>query len=270
MKINGVTITGQAGSSGSSGTSGSSGISGTSGVDGGSSSLFEYSAKTTSQSGSPGSGFVLWNNSTQTGSTSISVDHINSAGDDIDIILGLVAINSKIVFQDMSNSDNYQTWTVTGTPINTPNDYYTYPVTLSASAGTGSAGFTNNQLLIVYLQAPAGTSGTSGTSGIGAFPVVTYTATTVVLGTGDASEYLRMNNSSAITASIPPQSAVTWAADTEIIIEQMALGKVTISGGTGVTLNYNSTSPSTADQWAVIGLKRVAENTWTLFGDLTQ
>jgi hypothetical protein len=267
MKINGVTIAGQAGSSGTSGSSGSSGSSGTSGVDGGSSSLFEYSAKTTSQSGSPGSGFVLWNNSTQTGSTSISVDHINSAGDDIDIILGLVAINSKIVFQDFSNSDNYQTWTVTGTPINTPNDYYTYPVSLFASAGTGSAGFTNNQLLIFYLQAPGGTSGTSG---INAFPVVTYTATTVVLGTGDASEYLRMNNANPITVSIPPQSAVTWAADTEIVIEQMAAGKVTISGGTGVTLNYNSTSPSTADQWAVIGLKRVAENAWTLFGDLTQ
>ena len=116
----------------------------------------------------------------------------------------------------------------------------------------------------------SGSSGTSGTSGINAFPIVTYTATTVVLGTGDASDYLRMNNANPITASIPPQSAVTWAADTEIVIEQVAAGKVTISGGTGVTLNYNSTSPSTADQYAVIGLKRVAENTWTLFGDLTQ
>ena len=100
--------------------------------------------------------------------------------------------------------------------------------------------------------------------------MVTYTGTSIVLGTGDASEYLRTTSATAVTAAIPPQSSVTWAADTEIIIEQAGAGKVTISGGTGVTLNYNSTSPSTSDQYAVIGLKRVSQNVWTLFGDLTQ
>jgi hypothetical protein len=78
-----------------------------------------------------------------------------------------------------------------------------------------------------------------------------------------------MNNASAITASIPPQSSVTWANDTEIIIEQAGAGKVTLSGGSGVTLNYSSLSAQTRTQYSVIGLKRVSQNVWTIFGDLT-
>ncbi len=115
----------------------------------------------------------------------------------------------------------------------------------------------------------SGSSGTSGSSGINAFPVVEYNTTNLVLGTGDASEYLRISGLTTVTVSIPPQSTVTWAADTEIIMEQRAAGQLSLSGGSGVTINKpTSTNSKTRQQYSVIAVKRVAQDVWTAFGDL--
>ena len=113
-----------------------------------------------------------------------------------------------------------------------------------------------------------GASGTSGTSGLNAYPVVSYNTTNLVLGLGDASEYLRISGLSEVTVSIPAQSSVSWVDDTEIIMEQVA-GQLSISGGTGVTINKPSTTlAKSKEQYSVIAIKRVSQNVWTLFGDL--
>lgn len=133
-------------------------------------------------------------------------------------------------------------------------------VTISSgtSGSSGSSGTSGS----------SGSSGTSGSSGINAFPVVTYNTTNLVLGTADASEYLRISGLTSVTVSIPPQSSVTWAADTEIIMEQVA-GQLTLSGGSGVTINKPLTTlAKSKEQYSVIAVKRVSENVWTLFGDL--
>lgn len=115
----------------------------------------------------------------------------------------------------------------------------------------------------------SGSSGTSGTSGINSFPVVEYATTNLVLGTADASEFLRVSATTTVTVSIPPQSAVTWASDTEILLEQRANGQLSLSGGSGVTLQYPDTNNAkTRRQYSVIALKRVSSNVWTVFGDL--
>jgi collagen type VII alpha len=156
---------GTSGTSGSSGSSGSSGVSGTSGVSGVSSSVFDYRAKTTIQSGDPGDGYIIWNNTTQISSTSISIDHLDQNNQDIDVILGLVQINQQLIIQDRNDSANYQIWKVNGTPTTVPNNYWTYPVTLVSSAGTGTTNFADAHELIILLGVQVSTSGTSGVDG---------------------------------------------------------------------------------------------------------
>jgi hypothetical protein len=130
--------------------------------------------------------------------------------------------------------------------------------------GTASSGDTFTVLITKN-----GSNGSSGTSGINAFPVVEYNTTNLVLGTADASEYLRISGLTTVTVAIPPQSSVTWVADTEIIMEQRASGQLSLSGGTGVTINKPiSTNSKTREQYSVIAVKRVAQDIWTAFGDL--
>jgi hypothetical protein len=64
------------GGNGTSGTSGLSGVNGTDGANGQSSSVFPYSANTTSTSGDPGTAHILWNNATQVNSSQININHI--------------------------------------------------------------------------------------------------------------------------------------------------------------------------------------------------
>jgi hypothetical protein len=52
-------------------------------------------------------------------------------------------------------------------------------------------------------------------------------------------------------------------------MEQRAAGQLSLSGGSGVTINNPpSTTTKTREQYSVIAIKRVSENVWTVFGDL--
>ena len=157
-------ISGGIGVSGISGTEGTSGIQGNAGL---SSSIFYYSANTSSTSGNPGTGYTLWNNSTQTGSTQINIHHYTNDFIDIDTFLATIAPGQKIVIQDKANSDSFQIWTVAGATTNinpnTTTSYWTVPVSYSSSAGAGSTNFSSNQQLFLAIQ--GGTSGISGLSG---------------------------------------------------------------------------------------------------------
>lgn len=83
----------------------------------------------------------------------------------------------------------------------------------------------------------------------------------------DAGRYLRCTD--AVTLTVPPQASVAWAADTEVHIEQSAAGAVTIAAGAGVTINWpTGYNAKTMSQYAVMTLKRVAADTWTLIGAL--
>ena len=90
------------------------------------------------------------------------------------------------------------------------------------------------------------------------------TSYTLVL--GDAGDYIQTTSTTAVTITVPAQSSVTWAADTEIYFEQNNTGQITIAGAVGVTINSSETLKSFA-RYSVIALKRVAENVWTLTGE---
>lgn len=86
----------------------------------------------------------------------------------------------------------------------------------------------------------------------------------------DNSQYLRFTGAAAQTLLINPQTTVAWEDGTEFRIERAGTGTVTISPGAGVTINVVATKQRTISaQYGVATLKRISENVWTLFGDLT-
>jgi hypothetical protein len=98
------------------------------------------------------------------------------------------------------------------------------------------------------------------------FEIVTEAGISRTLVLTDAQKYIRCTNGSAVSVEIPLQTSVTWAANTEIVIEQAGAGKVTVTGVSGVTVQ-TSVSAATRAQYAAITLKRVAENEWVCGGE---
>lgn len=99
--------------------------------------------------------------------------------------------------------------------------------------------------------------------------IITNSTTSRTASLSDSSSYIRFTNGSATTYTIPPQSSVAWLAGSQIEFEQGGAGAVTVQGGSGVTIRVNAALTAvTNGQYAVAGLKRIAENEWVLFGNL--
>ena len=93
------------------------------------------------------------------------------------------------------------------------------------------------------------------------------TGTTYTLNSYDARGLVVMNNASANTVTVPPNSSVPFQVGDAIAIEQGGAGKTTIAAGSGVTLNYLSTlTTSIVGQYGVAQLVKTGTDTWTLFG----
>lgn len=161
-------VQGVTGPIGVSGATGIAGPTGATGPQGFSSSIFKYKANTTATSGYPGNGYLIWNNATQTSATSLLVSHLTSESIDIDIFLSQLEKTEQITIQDQGASSNYQIWEISSTPTNTnpgtSTSYWTYPITLVASSGTGTTGFGNNTDLFIALT--SGIQGATGATGI--------------------------------------------------------------------------------------------------------
>lgn len=82
----------------------------------------------------------------------------------------------------------------------------------------------------------------------------------------DSGKYLRFTNSAASTYTVAPQSAVDWAADTEITLRRAANANLTLIAGTGVTLNAPSGGTLVLTNNMTVTLKRVATNVWDVIG----
>ena len=77
-----------------------------------------------------------------------------------------------------------------------------------------------------------------------------------------------MTNASAIALTVPPASSVSWAAGTEIDVQQDGAGQVTVTPGSGVTINSYGGKTKTVGQYAVCTLKYEGADVWTLAGGL--
>lgn len=103
--------------------------------------------------------------------------------------------------------------------------------------------------------------------GIGA-SIVDITVSTT-LGLAHANRTIKANSATGINISVPPQSSVAWAADTQIEGFTAGVGAVTFVAGSGVTIRRSIKLTAVTDgQYAPWGLKRIAADEWLLFGVL--
>jgi len=230
--------TGSTGPTGA-GATGPTGPTGPTGAQGTSSNLFLYRANTTSTSGYPGDGDILWNNATQISATSINVSHLTDSNVDIDIFLALLTVNEQIVVQSQSSSADYQIWTISGAPTNVnpgaANSYWTYPVTLNSSGGTGTTNFTSGQTLFLALvngvSGPTGPAGPTGPTG----PTGATGPTGSIYPTGGSPDRIFYENQQTVTANYTLTASYN----------AMTAGPITIDSGAVVTVPSGST-------WTVI------------------
>jgi len=134
---------------------------------------------------------------------------------------------------------------------------YTLP---TADGTSGQVLTTNGSGTLSWATVATGGGGSSYSA------VRTQSGTTYTLVIGDAGDYIQTTSTTAVTITVPPQSSVAWAADTEIYFEQNNTGQLTIAAGSGVTINSSETLKTFA-RYSVIALKRVAEDVWTLTGE---
>ena len=218
---------GYQGATGIAGVDGATGEIGATGIQGLSSSAFLYKIDANHTSGQPSGGYLLYNNATQINATQINVSHFDEGGTDIDIFLALLRNTETITIQDKTVSSNYQRWTINGTPTNinpgTSNSYWTIPVTLTASSGTGTTNFSNNnQVLLALTNGVTGATGATGVAGVaGATGAFSGTLTSNL----NANTY-SISNANVITANIFTGSLANGNSNVNIAT---ANGNVTIS-----------------------------------------
>jgi hypothetical protein len=118
-------------------------------------------------------------------------------------------------------------------------------------------------------------SSTVDLSGYAPLSVITnaQTGTSYTLVLADNGKYVEMNNASANTLTVPPNSSVEFPVGTQVTVIQTGAGITTISPGAGVTINYFSpTSAATRTlkaRWTAATLIKRATDTWVLIGNLT-
>lgn len=115
--------------------------------------------------------------------------------------------------------------------------------------GTGNIDITGNAVYQTALNAQTGT-----------------TYTTVI---GDASKLITLNNASAITVTIPPNSSVAYPVGTKIDFAQIGVGQVTFAGGSGVTVNSTPTLKTRA-RFSAVSCIKISTDGWILVGDLAE
>jgi hypothetical protein len=212
--------------------------------------LFKYTTNTGATSGNPGAGYLLWNNLTQTSSTQIILNHLTNDNVDIDIFLAQIVNTEVITIQDQSSSSNYQTWTVNGTPTNTNpgtvNSYWTYPVTLTGSGGTGSTNFSNNQaVFLAIISGPQGATGPTGASGVagptGATGIQGATGATGIQGATGATGATGVQGATGATG-IQGATGATGATGVQGVTGATGVqGSTGVQGATGATGVQGST-----------------------------
>lgn len=94
------------------------------------------------------------------------------------------------------------------------------------------------------------------------------TGTTYTLVAGNLNQLVTLNNASAITLTVPPS---IFSAGDVINIAQIGAGQVTLSQGSGVTINSTgatATAPKLRARYSAASIICTASNTFLVIGDL--
>ena len=147
------------------GATGATGIgaTGATGPAGQTNNIYSYRTKTTSQSGDPGNGYILWNNSTQTSATNLIFSQIDGNSQNIEYLLAFLRTGDSIRIQSAMNSSQYQQWILTSDPVITAGVGIVFSVGLELSTYT----FPDN-IDILTIVRYIGNIGATGATGAGA------------------------------------------------------------------------------------------------------
>lgn len=96
----------------------------------------------------------------------------------------------------------------------------------------------------------------------------TGTTYTGVLADANPGAFLTLSNASAITFTVPPNSSVAYPVGSVIEGAQLGAGQVTITPGSGVTVN-GTPGLKVAAQYGTFGLLKTATDTWLAYGRLS-
>ena len=107
-------------------------------------------------------------------------------------------------------------------------------------------------------------------------PVITesvnaQTGTTYTPVLGDAKQMVTLNNASAITVTIPPNSSVAYTAGSKIDFIQKGAGQVSFAQGSGVTIRSTgatATAPKLRIQYSAATAWYEGSDVWYIVGDL--
>ena len=91
------------------------------------------------------------------------------------------------------------------------------------------------------------------------------TAASYTFAATDAGKLVTFDSSSAATATVPAESVASWTAGAAIGVAQLGSGQVSITGGSGVTINGGS---ALAAQYSAAQLYYLDNDTWLAVGDL--
>lgn len=144
---------------------------------------------------------------------------------------------------------------------------------ISEGSGSGGGSGIANVTLIGSQMVVTTTDGTeyAFTLSIPSVPRVgIVTLTTYTLNLDDAGRYLRCENASGCTITIPTDASVDIPVNTEYHFRRAAAGSVSFSPAVGVTLNgVTGYTSSIGAVGGVVTIKKIDDDEWDLFGLLT-
>ena len=95
------------------------------------------------------------------------------------------------------------------------------------------------------------------------------TGTTYTLALTDDGKVVEMNNASANTLTVPPNSSVAFPVGSQILVLQTGAGQTTLAAGAGVTVNSKDGNLKLSAQWCGVTLIKRATDVWVAIGDLS-
>lgn len=93
--------------------------------------------------------------------------------------------------------------------------------------------------------------------------------TTYTLALTDDGKVVEMNNASANTLTVPPNSSVAFPVGSQILVLQTGAGQTTLAAGAGVTINSKDSNLKLSAQWCAATLIKRATDVWVVVGDLS-
>lgn len=94
------------------------------------------------------------------------------------------------------------------------------------------------------------------------------TGTAYTITADDVGNIVTLSNGSAITLTLPQDSAATIAVGgPRIMVVQLGAGQVTVAAGSGATLRNGLLTAKFRAQYSVMWVSKIAANTWVLEGD---